>query len=164
MKLRLFIFAFSAALVLVGCKNKRSNDEYIVPDGPIITSADSTKVLSLVNDFIQSINNHDIEGMVDQLHYFRDNRIYPFDELQRDSVKRGLQQIPIYAAKLYSLQLSSNVNNEVGILVQLIENGSLDNEIGVSKMYVIPIQIGDEWYLTLPDLNNWDNECQEMLS
>ena len=140
--------------MLIGCKNKRSNDEYIVPDGPILSSSDSTEVLNLVNNYIKAINEHDVDAMVDQLHYFRDNRICSFDEFQRDSVKRGLQQIPIYAAKLYSLSLSDKIYNKVGILIQLREDGSLNEEIGVSKMYVVPIQIADEWYLTLPDLND----------
>lgn len=108
----------------------------------------------MVNKYIQAINEHDVDAMVDQLHYFRDNRIHDFSDSERDSVKRGLQQIPVYAAKLYSLSLKDNVYNQAGILVQLIEDGSLDDEIGVSKMYLVPIRIGDEWYLTLPDLND----------
>ena len=99
------------------------------------------------------MNERDYDGMVDMLYFFKDNRIHAYEGAQRDSLKRGLQQIPIYGAKLYSISLHSNVHNEVGILVQLVADGDLNAEIGVSKFYLNPVLVNDEWHLTLLDTN-----------
>lgn len=153
MKSRIFLCTLLLGILFVGCRNKESKVSYIPPASMEYSGADTTEILNLVNKYIACLNEHDYDGMVDLLHVFSDNRIYAYEGAQRDSVKHGLQQIPIYAAKLYSFRLRSNVNNEVGILVQLLEDGDLDNEIGVSKLYLNPVYIQGKWYLTLLDLN-----------
>jgi len=153
MKIRLILAALLLGLTVVGCRNKQSQNQYIAPAGMEYSGKDTTEIMGLVNKYVQCLNEHDYDGMVDLLHTFKDNRIYAFDETQRDSVKRGLQQIPVYAAKLYSFRLNNNVNNKICILVQLIENGDLEQEIGVSKLFLNPVYVQDKWYLTLLDLN-----------
>ncbi|MBQ9285185.1 MAG: hypothetical protein IJ209_02720 [Bacteroidaceae bacterium] len=153
MKSRIFLCTLLLGLLFVGCRNKESKASYIPPASMDYSGADTTEILNLVNQYISCLNNHDYDGMADMLYYLQDSRVYPYEGAKRDSLIRGLKEIPIYAAKLYSISLRSNVNNEVGILVQLIENGDLENEIGVSKLYLNPIIIKDKWYLTLLDVN-----------
>lgn len=153
MKSRFALSLLLFALLFVGCRNKQEKVSYIPPASMEYSGADTTEILGLVNKYIACLNEHDYDGMVDLLYVFKDNRITPFENEQRDSVIRGLKQIPIYAAKLHSFMLRSNVNNEVGILVQLVEDGDLDNEIGVSKLYLNPVYVQGKWYLTLLDLN-----------
>lgn len=153
MKSRIILSALLLGLIFVGCRNKQEKASYIPPASMEYSGADTTEILGLVNKYIACLNEHDYEGMADLLYVFKDNRISPFEGAQRDSVMRGLKQIPIYAAKLNSFQLRSNVNNEVGILIQLLEDGDLENEIGVSKLYLNPVYVQGKWYLTLLDLN-----------
>ena len=153
MKLRIFLTILLLSSVIIGCRQKESKVTYIPPASMDYSGADTTEIMTLVNKYVACLNKHDYDGMVDMLYYLQNNRVYSYEGTQRDSVKRGLQQIPIYAAKFHSIRLRSNVNNEVGILVQLLEDGDLDNEIGVSKMYLNPIVIKGKWYLTLLDLN-----------
>ncbi len=151
MKYRIFYLALFSSLLLLGCKNKQEKTNYIAPAATIYSAADSAAILSLASDYISCMNNRDYDGMVDMLYYFKDNRIHPYEGVQRDSLIRGLQQIPIYGAKLFSVRLHSNVHNEIGILVQLVADGDLDSEIGVSKFYLNPVLVNDEWHLTLLD-------------
>lgn len=153
MKSRFILCSLIFGLLIAGCRNKESKVSYIPPASMDYTASDTSEILSLVNQYIECLNSHDYDGMVDMLYYLKDNRVFSYEGTKRDSVKHGLQQIPIYAAKLNSIQLRSNVNNEVGILVQLLKDGDIDNEIGVSKLYLNPIIIKGKWYLTLRDLN-----------
>ena len=153
MKSRIILLALVMGVVIVGCRNKQESNSYLPPASMEYSGQDTAEVLSLVNKYVDCLNAHDYDGMVDLLYVFKDNRIHAFDEAQRDSVKHGLQQIPVYAAKFHSFQLRSNVNNEVGILVQLLEDGDLEEGIGVSKLYLNPVFVQGKWYLTLLDLN-----------
>ena len=153
MKSRIIFLALVMGIVMVSCRQKESNVTYVPPASMDYSGADTTEIMTLVNKYVTCLNEHDYDGMVDMIYYLKDNRVYPYEGTKRDSVKRGLQQIPIYAAKFHSIRLRSNVNNEVGILVQLLENGDLDNQIGVSKLFLNPIVIKGKWYLTLLDLN-----------
>ncbi len=153
MKSRIFLCILLLSAVIIGCRQKETKDTYIPPASMDYSGADTAEIMSLVNKYVACLNERDYDGMVDMLYYLKNNRVYPYEGAQRDSVKRGLQQIPIYAAKFNSIRLRSNVNNEVGILVQLLEDGDLENQIGVSKLFLNPIVIKGKWYLTLLDLN-----------
>lgn len=153
MKLRFILFVLVLGFTFLSCRNNQDKNSYIPPAAMEYSGQDTSEVMALVNKYIECLNTQDYDGMVDMLYLFKDNRIHAYEGTQRDSVKHGLQQIPVYAAKLHSFKLRSNVNNEVGILIQLLEDGDLDNEVGVSKLYLNPVIIDGKWYLTLLDLN-----------
>ncbi len=151
MKIKYFFMALCLGLALVGCKHKQTKESYLPPASMDYSAADTARIMSLVNQYITCLNNQDYDGMVDLLYVFKDNNVHPYTESQRDSVINGLSQIPVYAAKLNSLILRSNVNNEVGITIQLIPDGDLEEGIGTSKFFLNPVVVDGEWYLTLLD-------------
>ena len=138
----------------ISCQHKQSSSEetsYIAPPSMDYSANDTTEIMALVDQYIQCLNEQDYDGMVDLLYVFKDNRIYPYVGHQRDSLKRGFMQIPIYGAKLNSFTLRSNVNNEVGIKILFVPGGDLNEDRGVSKFFLNPVLVKGKWYLTLLD-------------
>lgn len=150
----IFALTVLSAVFLSGCKNKpaqTNQNEFLRPASMYYTHDDSLTIKELVDMYVENLKNKNFEANAALLHTVRNDSIFPYTDDVKEKYLEACRHFNFYDCRLKSLVLRSDKNNEACILVQIIENGSLDKEVGVTTISLNPVKIGDSWYLTLLD-------------
>jgi len=141
-------------LLAVGCKNdkKAPVEEFILrPASMVYTHEDSTAINTLVEQFREKLIAQDLESCADLLYIFHNDSVFPLTAAQRQDYVAGMKIFHIYDARQNSLLLRSDRNNEVEVLVQIMKDGDLDQQKGITRLKLNPVLFEGQWYLTLLD-------------
>lgn len=144
--------------ILAGCKENAKKEapihnKYLRPASMIYTPEDSTDIKDLVNQYVENLRTRNFEANANLLYVVENGEAVAYTDEQKKNYLDVFSRMRFYGCKVNSFLLRSDKNNEVGILLQIIENGDLDKKIGVTTMSLNPVKIGDKWYLTLLDKN-----------
>ena len=155
MKLRLIsCVAVAVALVaIVSCSSKKENNEPILrPASMDYSSQDSAEVFNLATQFAEFFGHNDFESAALMLHTVRNDSIFPYTEDQRKDYIQKMQMLANYGCRMETLILRSDKNNEVRLKVKLLPVGTLNDYQAITHVYLNPVVIDGQWYLTLRDL------------
>ena len=75
------------------------------------------------------------------------------DEQRKNDFVKGLSIFNIYDAKIKHMILRSEYNNEVCVLMQVLKDGNIEENKGVTKFYFNPVKIDGIWYITIRDMH-----------
>lgn len=155
MKTKILFFSVFSFMLLVGCKNKPAAipdaNELLRPASMYYTHEDTMSIHDLVNTYIENMKNKNFEANAELLYTVRNDSAIAYSDEDKAKYLDACRHFRFYDCRLNNLILRSDKNNEARILVQIIENGNIDKEKGVTTLSLNPVKIGDKWYLTLLD-------------
>lgn len=158
MKLKIFtICMLCMTLIFVGCKSEKKKDplrsEYLRPASMDYSSKDSSEIKTLVDNYVENFKNKNFQVTASMLYKMRNDSIFPLSEQDKQKYIDAYSHMPIYDCGVKGIILRSDKNNEVKVTVQVIPNGSIDNEQGTTTFCLNPVLKDGKWYLTLLDEN-----------
>ena len=87
----------------------------------------------------------------EQLYFVRNDSIFPLDNEKKEGFIKGLSIFHIYDTKVEGLIIRDAMNNEVCVTLQIMKDGDIKQNKGVTKFYLNPVKINGTWYMTLRD-------------
>lgn len=161
-----FISLFVSVFLLLSCgfnnKSKDNDkmsenmsfDEYYMNQPSILMqNSDTAEVLSVVNEYISYLSNNDFESAAAMLHYVENESVHPLNDIDKNQFVKQFSQMKIYDCKMKGFTFRSEYNNSVTISLQILENGDIEKDFGVTKFNLNPVFYQGEWFLTLLDKN-----------
>ncbi len=158
------LFTF-ISLIILSCNSGKSNSSntasedipfdvyYMNQPSILMQNSDTAEVLSVVNEFISYIANKDFDTAASMLHFVSDGAVLPLADSDKDSFIKQFSKMNIYDCKMKGFTFRSEFNNTVTISLQILEEGSIDKDFGVTKFNLNPVFYQGEWFLTLLDKN-----------
>ena len=144
-------------MMVSSCGNKKNNDAdpsvYIPAQERTFDHEDSLEVNRLVDEYVASMANHNIDSCMRMLYFVKNDSVFPLGAEQQKEFKDAWTKLHIYGVKKKGFLLRSAKNNDITILLQIVPSGDLDKEIGVTAQHINPVFKEGQWYLTLLDLN-----------
>lgn len=153
MKVRHILFiGLTAALTFSACSSKKEKKEPILrPASMVYTAQDSADIWNLCEQFAQFFGKNDFESCALMLNHFRNDSIYPYTDQERKEYIENVQIFSNYGCRIDAFVLHSDRNNEISLKVKLFNIGTLDDDQGITHMFLNPVKVEDTWYLTLRD-------------
>lgn len=153
------VLAIIACMVLLfaACGNSGKSEDVLIDDsqpaGMTTTNEDTTRVLSLVNEFLGHLKNHQIDSAMAMLHSydFESNSLIdvPADIAKKQRMALGAFQPVDF--ELDHLIFVTETDCEVKYSAILFHKEPGDNRPNKMSYVVKPIRIDGQWYLTLAD-------------
>ena len=108
MKKFLLIIVCGLTVCLLSCNEKKNSkeDEIAVPQDPRTdfsmerTSQDTTTVMDLANQFLETLKNKDIEGALDLLYEVDGQSVKPLSPEMRSKLRATLQVFPVESCQI----------------------------------------------------------------
>lgn len=156
MKLKIFtICMLCMTLTFVGCKSGKKKDplrsEYLRPASMDYSGKDSSEIKTLVDNYVENFKNKNFRVTASMLYTLRNDSILPLSEETKQKYIAAYSRMPIYDCAVKGIILRSDKNNEVQVSVQIMPNGNIDEEKGVTTFCLNPVLKDGKWYLTLLD-------------
>lgn len=150
----LFVISLIALLTFSSCsKKKPAKDPYLRPASMVYTAQDSADIWNLCQQFADFFGKNDFESCALMLYTYHDKKVAPYNEEQRKEYIRKVQLFSNYGCRIDAFVLHSDRNNEVSLKVKLFNIGTLDDDQGITRLFLNPVKVDDTWYLTLRDMN-----------
>jgi len=146
--------ALATVLLLGSCKKEskvKSIDEILRPASMTYTKADTAAILEMVDQYKNLFIAGDFSAAADMLYYVKNDSVFPLDENTKKVYTKAMSQFHFFDGKLKGFLLRSDKNNEMKLLMQIAENGNLEEERGVTTLSLNPVVKDGKWYLTLLD-------------
>ena len=155
MKLKqLFFISLVAVLAFSSCNKKKQSDDLILrPASMVYTAQDSADIWNLCQQFADFFGKNDFESCSMMLNTFRNDSIFPYTDKQRKEYIQKVQMFSNYGCRIDAFVLHSDRNNEISLKVKLFNIGTLDDDKGITHLFLNPVKVEDTWYLTLRDHN-----------
>ena len=148
-------FALFLTVLLGACnsKDKPSNQEDDANLMPVFefSSEDSLRVSELSDQYVACLNANDLETAADMLYTVRNDSVFPLTDEQKSSFMGAMSQLPKFGFQKKELILKTDLDNKVRIAVLMSESGSLEEEKATINLFVNPVKIDNQWYLTAYD-------------
>ena len=153
MKVRhILLISITAALTFSACSSKKEKKEPILrPASMVYTSQDSADIWNLCEQFAQFFGNNDFESCALMLYKYKDGEIIAYNDEQRNDYIKKVRIFSNYGCRVDAFVLRSDKNNEVSLKVKLFNIGTLDDDQGITRLFLNPVKVDDKWYLTLRD-------------
>ena len=153
MKLKqLFFISMVAVLAFSSCSKKKQSDDLILrPASMVYTAQDSADIWNLCQQFADFFGKNDFESCSMMLNTFRNDSIFPYTDKQRKEYIQKMQMFSNYGCRIDAFVLHSDRNNEISLKVKLFNIGTLDDDKGITHLFLNPVKVEDTWYLTLRD-------------
>ena len=154
MKLKHLSYACVAIALFVfgACSSKKEQKEPILrPASMIYSSQDSADIWNLCEQFAEFFGNNDFESCALMLNKFKGGEVTPYTDEQRKDYIDKVQIFSNYGCRIDGFVLNSDRNNEISLKVKLFNVGTLDDNQGITRLFLNPVKVGDKWYLTLRD-------------
>lgn len=152
-----FLFVMGMMLLVVSCKSDKkkytAEEEFIRPASIDYTKQDSTDINVLVNNYISAFRQKNFDLASSMLYTVHNDSIFPLTSDAKKQYIDAYSHMPVFDCKVDAFVLRSDKNNEVRLAVQILSNGNIDKNIGVTRICLNPVKIGNKWYLTLLDKN-----------
>ena len=91
------------------------------------------------------------EAASQMLYRVENDSIKPLTNKEREDFVKAMKHFTIYACELSEFTIRTEKNNEMKLKVQIIENGDMENNIGVTHFSLNPVLKDGTWYLTVRD-------------
>lgn len=136
-----------------GDKKKETGpqNQYLRPVTLDLTEKDTVQVRQLVDNYVQAFANNDFETASQMLYRVENDSVKPLTAEEREDFVKAMKNFTIYACELSEFTIRTEKNNEMKLKVQIIENGDMENNIGVTHFSLNPVQKDGIWYLTVRD-------------
>ena len=155
MKIRSILFTALAIIALcVSCSKKKevqALSELLRPSSINYTNKDTADINYLVNSYVSFIDKGDLNSCANMLYTFKDDKAIPYTDDQKAKFVDGFSKFHIYGSRVKSMTLRSDRNNQVDVVVQILKNGDINNNKGVTTLSLNPVLVAGKWYLTLLD-------------
>lgn len=115
------------------------------------SSEDSLRVNELADQYVACFNTSDLETAADMLYTVRNDSVFPLTDEQKVSFMSAMSQLPKFGFQKKELILKTGLDNKVRIAVLMNESGSLEEEKATINLYINPVKIDGQWYLTAYD-------------
>ena len=126
---------------------------YLRPASMEYTAQDSADIWNLCQQFADFFGKNDFESCAMMLNTFRNDSIFTYTDQQRKEYVNRVQLFSNYGCRIDAFVLNSDRNNEVSLKVKLFNIGTLDDDQGITRLFLNPVKVEDTWYLTLRDMN-----------
>lgn len=146
-----FIISFVGLICFSSCKNRHAVDDPHAPLVVIYEQEDSTAIIQLAQEYVTRFNGGDFNQVADLLYFVRNDSVFPLTQEQREGFVEAMGQIGRLGCQLKDMELNTFKDNKVRVSILMDENGSLDEERGTINMFLNPVKINNQWYLTLYD-------------
>lgn len=148
----LLIISLVALLGFSACSKKKDAQEpYLRPATISYTAQDSADIWNLCQQFADFFGKNDFESCAMMLNTLRNDSIFPYTDQQRKDYIEKVQIFSNYGCRIDAFVLHSDRNNEISLKVKLFNIGTLDDDQGVTHLFLNPVKVEDTWYLTLRD-------------
>lgn len=141
----------ASLLMVICCKDKKTNDDPNKPYVVIYEQEDSLAIIQLANEYVTRFNGGDFNKVCDMLYTVRNDSVFPYTAEQREGFVEAMSKIGTQGCQLKDMQLNTFKDNRVRVAVLLNPEGNLDKEEGTIDLYLNPVKIDNQWYLTLYD-------------
>ena len=147
------VLLLSSLMMVSSCGKKKNNDAdpsvYLPAQERTFDHEDSLEVNRLVDEYVASMANHNIDSCMRMLYFVKNDSVFPLGAEQQKEFKDAWTKLHIYGVKRKSVILRSNRNNDAKIVVQILSSGDLDKEVGVTSFHLNPVFKDGAWYLTM---------------
>lgn len=151
---KIFFLSLIGLLAFSSCsKKKEVKEPYLRPASMVYTAQDSADIWNLCQQFSDFFGKNDFESCALMLHKFRNDSIFPYTDAQRKEYIEQVQLFSNYGCRIDAFVLHSDRNNEVSLKVKLLPIGTLNDDQGITRLFLNPVKVKDRWYLTLRDQN-----------
>lgn len=155
---KMAVASMLALALLCSCSgNKKDNrsvaSEFLRPASVEYSGKDTAQINDLVQNYIAALSNKQLDKASDMLFTLRNDSIFPLDADSKQGFINAYTNMPIHKCKDMGLTLRSEKNNSVKLAIQVAKGGDIDKNIGVTYIYLNPVKVGGQWYLTLLDKN-----------
>lgn len=148
----LFVISLVALLTFSACSKKKTAQVPIIrPASMVYTAQDSADIWNLCQQFADFFGKNDFESCAMMLNTFRNDSIFPYTDKQRKEYIEKVQIFSNYGCRIDAFVLHSDRNNEISLKVKLFNIGTLDDDQGITHLFLNPVKVEDTWYLTLRD-------------
>ena len=144
------------AVALYSCnskKNEASTD--VKPYIPIaeipLCGQDTTEIMDLVNQCMEIFKSGDKVGATSMFYTVQNGQPVPYTEEEKQNFANHFP-FRIFDYKVSSFVIRDELNNEMEVKIQIVPDGDIDKNNGVSKLSFNPVKLNNHWYLTLMNL------------
>ena len=136
-----------------GDKKKETGPQnpYLRPVTLDLTEKDTVQVRQLVDNYVQAFSHNDFEAASQMLYRVENDSVKPLTEEERANFVKAMKNFTVYGCELSEFTIRTDKNNEMKLKVQIIEDGDLANNIGVTHFSLNPVLKDGTWYLTVRD-------------
>lgn len=153
--IKYILFTFVSLSILFACGNKgkklQSADELLKPSTMDYTKQDTSEINYLVNTYVSYFGKGDLDGCANLLYKFHNGGVQPLTPDERSDFKKAFSVFHFYGSKVQRMILRSDRNNQVDITLQIMKDGSIEDNKGVTTLSLNPVVVNGKWYLTLLD-------------
>ena len=151
-----FIYSILAGLMLftlASCGGKKSGEAEEAQGLPVFhfEQQDSAAIRNLAQDYVDRINNGDMEGAAGLLYIVRNDSVLPLPADQRTAFVEHMKLFGKYGCEQKELELYSDRDNQLRIALKIVESGNFETGEGITNLFLNPVQKDGQWYLTLLD-------------
>jgi len=151
MKNTLFIFSLATLLLLVACNNKpKSREQRAEEFRSSLTTADTTQMLKLCDDAMESLKAKDYDKVLSALYEYTDStqEVKPLSETTAKRYRRMFQMFPVldYVRKYYSFQLEGCNDVKYEVTFATAEQAGTTEPAKTAYMFN-PVKVDGTWKL-----------------
>jgi len=150
---KLLFMMMLVALVASCTEKKETKKRFLRPPSITLNAQDTTEIRQKVESHLALLEQKKIKELAEILYYVKNDSIFPLDEKRKADFIKGLSIFNIYDTKVKHLIIRSEYNNEVCVLMQILKDGNIEENKGVTKFYFNPVKIDGVWYITIRDKN-----------
>ena len=156
-KAKLVFIALLAAVMLVGCKSeKKKTDDGVNPNlirpEMSLSKKDTTQVRRLTMQFLNRLENKDLNGAMSMLRYYDNREIVP---LPRELAQKEAYVLNMFLgmkAEIDHIIFFRDNDSEVKYTITMFERtDENDKRPNKASFLLRPVRYLGEWYLTLAD-------------
>ncbi len=149
MKKLVFCLAL-VSLLLVSCSKERKKTGNHFGQKIEFVKEDTVQINSLVTEFMDKMNNQKLEEAADMLYIVKDGKPVAYTAQQKKGFVTAYTLLPVKSCKLMSYELIDEFNNQAKLQVEL-DIPSENKAPKMTKIFLNPIMVDDDWYLTTLD-------------
>ena len=149
--------ALVGLMLLASCGDRKKSDEtgpqnkYLRPVTLDLTEKDTLQVRQLVDSYVAAFANNDFEAASQMLYRVQNDSVMPLSDEERKDFVKAMKHFTVYACELSEFTIRTEKNNEMKLKVQIMENGDLATNQGVTHFSLNPVLKDGQWYLTVLD-------------
>ena len=162
-----FLTAFGSVLLLAlfACCTGTNKTEEIPQEKMSLSTADTTKVVDLMNQYFDLLLNKDYDGAMSMVSQLRDDSLTEMTPELQNHYLMGMKIFSPVRYELENLVFETETDCLVKYSAVLFEKEAPDDNRPNKMFYVIkPVRINGEWYLTVADdsdMNTRDSRIEK---
>lgn len=154
-----FLTVFCSVLLLAlfaGCTGKNKVEEE-PQEKMSLSSADTTKVNDLMNQYFNYLINRDFDGALSMVSQLRNDSLTEMTPELRDHYLMGMKIISPVRYEVESIIFNTETDCLVRYSAILFDKEGDDDNRPNKMFYAIkPVRFNDEWYLTVADKDDFN--------